>query len=506
MVRGNRHIVIVGAGPGGLTAAMILAKRGFRVTVCEKESRVGGRNGELVVGNYHFDLGPTFLMMKFLLDEMFAEAGRQSTDYLNFLKLDPMYELRFDQTVIRPTSDTAKMRAEIDRVFPGQGEGFERFLVREKARFHHLYPCLQQDYSQLLSFLRPSLFAALPHLSAGKNVYEVLSSYFEPEQLRIAFTFQSKYLGMSPWTCPGLFTMIPYIEYAFGVYHVMGGLCRISEAMARVVEEHGGEIRLGQPVRQLNLSGRRVTGVTLEDGQSIDADEVVVNADFAHAMTHLLPKGLLRKYREENLYKREYSCSTFMLYLGVDKCYHSEHHVICFAKDYRRNLREITDEKVLSQDVSFYIRNASVNDPKLAPPGHSALYVLVPVPNNASVIDWEREAPAFRDKVVNEIEKRTTLNDLSQHIVAERMITPVDWQNSANVFLGATFNLAHTLRQMLYFRPHNRFEELDHCYLVGGGTHPGSGLPTIYESGRISANLISQKYAVPFAQPQPLSI
>jgi phytoene desaturase len=289
----------------------------------------------------------------------------------------------------------------------------------------------------------------------------------------------------------------PYVEHAFGVYHVMGGLSEISLAMERVCRERGVDLRLGTPVRQLLLEGRAVRGVELATGEKIAADETVLNADFGYAMKHLVPSGVLKKYSAENIDKKAYSCSTFMLYLGLDTLYDLPHHTVFFAADYRKNIADIFQNKVLSEDLSFYVRNASVNDPSLAPPGHSAVYVLVPVPNRSAPIEWPRERDAFRERVLNAMETRAGMKNLRTHIRHETIFTPDTWQDM-NIQFGATFNLAHSLGQMLYFRPRNKFEELDNCYLVGGGTHPGSGLPTIYESGRIAANLISRRHGVTF--------
>lgn len=491
-------IAVVGAGPGGLTAAMILARRGCRVTVYEKRDRVGGRNEEIRLGPYRFDTGPTFLMMKFLLDEMFAEAGRDVRDYLEFTRLEPMYRLQFADRHLLPTTDPEGMRAEIRRAFPGEEKGLDRFLAREAKRYRRMYPCLQKDYSTLASMVHPDLIRALPRLSLGRSLYGVLGDYFRSEELKLCFTFQSKYLGMSPWSCPGLFAMIPYVEHAFGIYHVRGGLAQISEAMAKALGELGGEIRLKTPVSRLALRGRAVTGVELADGKTEAADAVVLNADFAHAMTHLVPPGVLRKYTPENLGRRDYSCSTFMLYLGVDRRYELSHHTIVFSRDYAAYLRSVTDELKLVDDISFYLRDASAADPGLAPEGHSALYILVPVPNNKSGIDWGKEQARFREVVLAAVAARTPLKDLRARIRVEKTLTPADWEKEHDVFQGATFNLSHKISQMLYFRPRNAFEELGNCYLVGGGTHPGSGLPTIYESGRISANLISRRFGLPF--------
>jgi phytoene desaturase len=210
-------------------------------------------------------------------------------------------------------------------------------------------------------------------------------------------------------------------------------------------------------------------------------------------MQTLFDPGVIRKWAPEKLRKKKYSCSTFMLYLGVDKKYDEPHHNIIFANDYKENVKDIISRGRLSEDMSVYVRNASVTDPSLAPAGHSALYVLVPTTNTGSGVSWDEAATkSYRDKVVKRIMERTSMTDLDKHITCEKIITPAEWQDQRHLFLGATFNLGHTITQMLYLRPRNKFEEVNHCYLVGGGTHPGSGLPTIYESARISADLIGK--------------
>jgi len=288
--------------------------------------------------------------------------------------------------------------------------------------------------------------------------------------------------------------ILPYIEHKFGIFHVQGGLSEISAAMAKVAEKHGAKIHLNAPVEKLLIEQGSVKGILLADGSKIMADETIVNADFAHAMQTLVPPGLLKKYSPERLKKKKYSCSTFMLYLGLDKIFHDlPHHSIVFARDYHKNIEDIFKSLKLSDDICFYIRNSSITDDRVAPAGKSGIYVLVPVPNNSSGIDWAKETPRFRELVLDSIAARTPMGNLRPHIEVERIMTPADWEDSG-VFCGATFNLAHNMTQMLYFRPHNKFEELDNCYLVGGGTHPGSGLPTIYQSGLIAANLIEKKY------------
>lgn len=494
----DRKIIIIGAGPGGLTAGMILARRGFDVTIVEKRDRVGGRNAELKLGGFSFDTGPTFLHQKFTLDEVFAEAGRRVEDYLDLVALEPMTRLSWGDVTMETSSDMERMAAHVGKAFPGQEDGYRRFMADHAVKLRVVYPCLLRPYHRLLSYLSPTLLRALPYVATRKSVVDVLEGYFTDDRLKLAFTFQAKYLGMSPWRCPALFSILSYIEYRYGIYHVTGGLCKIPDAMARVFTEHGGTLRLSAPVREVRFHGNRATGVELADGEFLPCDDVVMNADYAHAVTSLL-NG--RSSTAGELERKKFSCSTFMLYLGLDKLYPGEpHHHILFADDYRRNVDEIQGERTVSDDMSIYVRNSCVNDPGVAPAGQSGLYMLVPTINTRHGFDWKNGAAGYRDKVLERVESRTGMKDLRRHIVAERIITPDDWRDGSDIFLGATFNLAHTLDQMLYLRPRNRMSGFENLYLVGGGTHPGSGLPTIYESGRISSNLLCDRYGVGYTR------
>ncbi|MFC5051118.1 phytoene desaturase family protein [Rubritalea spongiae] len=487
----NKKIIIIGAGPGGLTSGMLLAHRGYDVTILEKAGVVGGRNAPIQAGPYTFDTGPTFLHQKFTLDEIFAEIERKPEDYMEFVQLDPMTTLRWGDVSLVTSSDRETMVKNIEASFPGESSNYERFMQDHSAKLRTIFPCLLHPYSKLSDYLKPHLLKALPYVATNKSVMDVLSEYFTDERLKLAFTFQAKYLGMSPWNCPGLFSILSYIEYAHGIYHVQGGLSNISAGMAKAYQEMGGKIMLNTEVTEITYHGKKAATVVLKDGTSMKCDDLIVNADYAHARSNIF--GTKNQSRE-NLLKKKYSCSTFMLYLGLDKLYTDEpHHHVLFADDYHQNLRDIQDERVVSDDMSIYIRNSSITDPTVAPEGHSQLYILVPTINTRHGHPWEKSQEEYKNKVLDRIIERTGMKDLRDHIVEERCITPKGWEEN-DIFIGATFNLAHTLNQMLYLRPQNRLKGFENVYLVGGGTHPGSGLPTIYESGRISANLICESH------------
>ncbi len=485
----SKRAIIIGAGPGGLAASMLLASAGVKVTVIERLPFVGGRTSTIEGGGYKFDLGPTFFLYPRVLEEIFVAAGRDLRREVEMVRLDPQYRIIFGQGgVIDATPDVARMEREIAAISPGDAAGFRRFLAENRTKLALMEPCLESPFLGWQDVVNVRLLKMLPQLRPHQSVEKYLGRFFQDERVRLAFCFQSKYLGMSPFRCPSLFSILSFLEYEYGVWHPMGGCGAISRAMARVAEDMGVEFRLGEAVEEMVFAGRRAVGVRTASGVE-RADAVVVNADFARAMERLVPDGLRRRWTNRKLAKKKYSCSTFMMYLGVEGRFDLPHHNIHIAEDYRGNLADIEDRHVLSEDPSFYVQNASVTDATLAPPGHSALYVLAPVTHQHPQVDWGRERGRFRDLMIRQM-ARVGFRDIESRIRYERVLTPADWDQRYEIYRGATFNLAHSLDQMLHLRPHNRFEDLDGVYLVGGGTHPGSGLPVIFESARISSRLL----------------
>jgi len=486
----DNRIVIIGAGPGGLAAAMLLARAGLRVTVLERQSQVGGRTTTLAANGFRFDLGPTFFLYPQVLEAIFRAVGRDLWHELELIRLDPQYSLIFGAGgELHATPDLNRMAQAIAALSPDDAASFRRFMDDNRFKLQQFKPCLESPFLGWRDVLSRRMLELLPLLRPWLSLDQELARYFGDPRVRLAFSFQSKYLGMSPYRCPSLFSILSYLEYEHGVYHPIGGCGAVTDCMARIAREMGVRILPGEEAREILFEGRRAVGVRTARG-TYSADALVVNADFARAMTRLVPDSLRRNWTDRRINRKRFSCSTFMLYLGIEGRYdHLGHHTIYLDEDYVRNLHEIEDQHVLSETPSFYVQNACVTDPSLAPPGMSTLYVLVPVTHQHPNVDWSRQRERFRALTLARL-ARVGIKDLESRIHFEHMITPADWDQGYEIHRGATFNLAHNLSQMLHFRPRNRFEDLEGVYLVGGGTHPGSGLPVIFESARITSRLL----------------
>ena len=491
-MRQARRVVIVGAGPGGLAASLLLAKAGVEVTVVEKASVPGGRTSSFTQDGFQFDVGPTFFLYPRVLREIFHSVGRDLNKEVPMVQLDPQYKLVFGAGgELEATPNRERMAQAIAALNADDAPRFEKFLAENRNKLEKFQPFLESPFDSWRDLAHVNMLKLLPLLKPWRSLDSDLRTYFKDERIRLGFSFQSKYLGMSPFSCPSLFSILSFLEYEHGVFHPIGGCGAVTRAMARVAEEMGVRILLDEPVERIRFEGRRATGVTTAK-QSLDADAVVVNADFAEAMRRMIPDVQRRRWSDRKIAKKQFSCSTFMLYLGIEGRYDNlAHHTIYLAKDYRRNLDDIEKWHRLSADPSFYVQNACVSDPSLAPKGASTLYVLVPVSHQSETIDWRRDAPGFRALALRQLEK-IGIEGVEKRIVVERQLTPQNWAEDFALHKGATFSMAHTLSQMLHLRPHNRFEDADGVYLVGGGTHPGSGLPVIFESARISSRLLLQ--------------
>jgi phytoene desaturase len=501
----SERVIIIGAGPGGLASAMLLAKAGLDVQVFERLPYVGGRTSAVEFDGFRFDRGPTFFLYPRVLQEIFAAVDRDLMAEVPMVRLDPQYRLIFEAGgVLDATPNVARMEEAISTVEPEDAPAFRRFLGDNRAKLERFKPCLENPFLSWRATLSPKMLKLLPYLRPWASLDKELKRFFSDERLRLAFSFQSKYLGMSPFQCPGLFSILSYLEYGYGVFHPIGGCNALTHKMAEIAQDLGAEIRLSEPVEEILFSGRRADGVRAPSGE-YRSDAVIVNADFARATTRLIPNRLRRRWTDQRLEKKRFSCSTYMMYLGIDGRYDElPHHCIYIPQGYRTHLDEVERQHVLSEEPSLYVQNACVTDESLAPPGMSTLYVLVPVTHQHPNVDWNRERDRYRSLVLKRLAK-VGLADVESRICAEQVWTPADWDDKHEIHRGATFNMAHNLGQMLHLRPHNRFEDVDGIYLVGGGTHPGSGLPVIFESARITCRLLLEDYHKPvdYLQPGP---
>jgi phytoene desaturase len=494
----GRRVAVVGAGPGGLATALLLARAGIRVTLFEKDAQVGGRTKTVEApGGYRFDIGPTFFLYPQILADIFSNCGERLEDHVRLERLDPQYHLVFEgrdgaTSEIRATGDLDRLEAEIARLAPEDAKNTKKFFAENRTKLKYFKPVLEQAFHRFASMASPGMLRALPYLHPGRSVDRDLKRHFADPRVRLAFSFQTKYLGMSPFRCPSLFTILSFLEYEHGVYHPVGGCGAVSEAMAGLCRRMGVDVRLNADVERVTFEGERASGVVV-GGEAFNADAVVINGDFAKVVRALVPERHRPRWRDAKIASARLSCSTFMLYLGIEGSMPESlgHHTILLSEGYERNIREIT-EGTLPMQPSLYVQHAGFTDGGMAPPGHTALYVLVPVPNLKAGIDWAGIRASYRALVLERL-KLLGLHDIESRIRYERIVDPTQWEGDFAVHEGATFNLAHDLMQMLWFRPHNRFGP--GLYLVGGGTHPGSGLPVIYEGARISARLLIEELA-----------
>lgn len=475
----SKQIAIIGAGPGGLVTALLLSSKGYKVTVIEKQAKVGGRNQSLELGSYRFDVGPTFFTLPQHFYHLMHWAGFDYEQVLTFKELSPLYQVNWpDQTQFSPFSKKTEMDMEIQAKFPKQATRYHQFQTREIRKFQAIWSSLSQDFQSPLSYLRSTVITSAPHLQLTKSLSQYLSDTFSEPKLEQALGFQAKYLGMRPEQCPALFSMLSFIERQYGLYHIVGGLNQINDAIARHCQQQGVKFLFNTEVVEIQQYSKRITGLKCHDGQVLTADAYVLNADFAKSIL-MLDEAVRPRYSNTKLRQKKYSLSTLVWYFGIDCQLPLEHHHFCLPLP------------GTNQQQLVYLHNPSRIDPTLAPAGHSSLYALIPVENRLVHKLTTEEIQAYEQYLFQTINTQIGF-DIQPHIRAKACHTPESWEEEFAVFGGAVFNLAHTFDQMLYFRPHNQF--LTNLFLVGGGTHPGSGLPTIYESARISSNLLFRHF------------
>jgi phytoene desaturase len=503
----SQKILIVGAGPGGMATAMRLAAAGYEVAIYEAADRVGGRMRGFELGPYQFDTGPTILQVPHVYDELFGACGLHFSDYVKLTRLDPNTRIKFwDGTHVDLTSNIPAFKAQLATFGPDLPAAFERWYAEHLRKEVVGYgPYLGSPVRSPLGYLRPDEIAAALPFRPWETLYQHFERFFPDERLVYALAYQAKYLGMHPTACSSVFSLVTSLEFRYGIWHPEGGFRALARGLAQAARDLGVQIHLGRPVRQVLVEDGRAQGLLMADGERLLADAVVVNADFAHAVQHLLPADARGPYTDRKLAKMEFSCSTFMLYLGVARRWDDlPHHQLYLSESIRRRDPLWAKSAVLDEDdPSFYVCNPTIVDPANAPAGHSTLFVLVPVPNLRTPIDWAAKKGPYRELILRQMAK-LGYTGVQDHIVAEHMYTAETWRDEHRTHLGAVFNLIHSWTQLGPLRPHIRHQGTHGLYWIGGAVHPGSGLMTILEAAKSAVHFIAEDVPAPARAPLAL--
>ncbi len=493
----KKPVVVIGAGLGGLATALRLRRRGWDVTVVEKQPRPGGRSNLLLENGFRADTGPTILVMKSAFAELYQDIGQDLHQRLRLVQLDPNYRIYYhDGSFIDLFSNMAMLAGEVEKIRPGSAERLFRFIGESARKYELGMEFVARNYERITDLANPRAAMRLLQTQAHQNLYKQVSRFFQQDdKLTKAFSFHSMFLGLSPFDALAMYSLITYADLALGMWFPMGGIYSIIEDLVSLCQETGVELRTSSPVEEICIEGDQVSGVRLSSGEVLAADIVVSNADLPYTYRELVPPRHRRQYSNTRLSRMEYACSGFILFLGVDKTYpHARHQALYFAEDYRANLDAIFKSKSLPTDPSFHINIPTVTDPSLAPPGHSLIYVLAPMPNLQADIDWREAAPQVRGLLLDRLE-RILDPGLRQHIVWERSYCPTDWLQDINATLGTAFgSLSHNFFQSSYFRPHNKSYDVRGLYFVGQGTYPGIGMPMVIISSRLVTQRISAEW------------
>ncbi|MBO6585295.1 MAG: phytoene desaturase [Gracilimonas sp.] len=490
----KKKIIVIGSGFGGLGAASRLLSAGHDVTILEKRDKLGGRAYVYEKNGFKFDGGPTVITAPFMFDDIFEAAGKKREDYVEFVPCDPFYRIfdaegkHFDYN-----NDHEFTLEEIRKRNPDDVEGYEKFIKTTKAIFDKGFVELaDKPFLKFTDMLKVA--PDLIKLQSYKTVYKYVQQFIDDEFLRRCFSFHPLLVGGNPFDTTSIYAMIHYLEREWGVHYAMGGTGAIVNALEKLILEQGGTIHTEAEVDEILIANGKAKGVRLKNGEELQADEIVSNADVAFTYKNLINPKHRKKYTDRKIERTKYSMSLFVIYFGTKKRYLDSglaHHNIILGERYKGLLKDIFHKKHLAEDFSLYLHMPTITDPSMAPEGCEGFYVLSPVPHLDSGTDWNEMAPKYRDAIMDFLEENY-LPDLQENIIAEHYIDPLHFQDVLNSYKGSAFSVEPILTQSAWFRPHNKSEDVDNLYFVGAGTHPGAGLPGVLSSSIIAQDLIGK--------------
>ena len=490
----QRRAIVIGAGLGGLSAAMRLGAKGYHVQVIDKLDRLGGRGSSITTHGHRFDLGPTILTVPHVFEQLWAECGREFHHDVTLKQLDPYYEIRWpDGTRFAIKDDHQDMLDEVARVFPKDVKGYQRFVQDSAARYHFGFEGLgRRPMNKLTDLLRE--LPGFVRLRADRSVYAHAAARVKDPKLRMALSFHPLFIGGDPRNVTSMYILVNHLEAAFGVHYVQGGVQALADAMGDVIRAQGGELLLNATVEQITTKDKTATGV-IANGHAHRADIVVSNADPFWTYDKLLAHEPKKRWSPQKLRSSRWSMGLFVWYFGTkgtaQKWPDLGHHTILNGPRYRGLLRDIFSKVKLCDDMSLYIHRPSVSDPSVAPKGDDTFYVLSPVPNlkTKNPIEWSTEMARYKAKVAQILEAQV-MPGFSDTITCEEVFTPHTFKERYLSPYGAGFSLEPRIFQSAWFRPHNISEDFKNLYLVGAGTHPGAGIPSVVTSSEVLTQLV----------------
>ncbi len=500
---GDNRVVVIGSGFGGLAAAIRLQARGYQVTIVEQRDQPGGRGYVYRDHGYVFDAGPTVITAPFLFEELFTICGERLQDHLEFVPVSPFYRIRFhDGRIFDYTGDSEAMIEQIRAFSPGDVDGYLRFLRESeniyRVGFEQLGDVPFGHVSDMLKIV-PAMMKLRSHLT----VYQMVKGFIKNPDLRTVLSFHPLLVGGNPYKTTSIYALILFLERKWGVWFAKGGTGAIVKALVELFQRQGGVIRLNESVEEILVApGARkpvATGVRLKGGATLPADRVISNADVGFTYRYLLPEHARTKYSNRRVENLRYSMGLFVAYFGTSKLYPDcAHHTILLGPRYKGLLDDIFTHKRLAEDFSLYLHRPTATDPTLAPPGGETFYVLSPVPHlgTSQPVDWVQEGPRYRDRLYTMLEQ-TMLPGLQQSLVTTRHITPLTFRDELSSLYGSGFSVEPILTQSAYLRPHNQSEDVTGLYFVGGGTHPGAGMPGVLSTAKVVDRLIPRLPGAP---------
>jgi len=483
--------IVIGAGIGGIATAARLAKNGYEVSVLEKNETPGGRCNQIVRDGHRFDIGPTLFLMPEIWEEAFASLGEKMSDHLDLRRIDPTYKVHFDDGLqLELTANIGSMQTQLEKVEKTAFTGFLNYIAEGGKHYKvSVEKFVGRNFYNIFEYFSLANLPLLFRLKALMKHYANVGNYFKDERLKAAFTFQNMYLGLSPYDAPATYSLLQYTELAEGVWYPMGGMYAAIQALVNVAEKLGVKFIYNAPVRRIHVNDKRVVAVELEDGRHLSSDIFVGNADLPYIYKELLPDRVEAKKLEDKLY----TCSTIMFYWGVDKEYKQiAHHNVFLGGEYKASFEKIFNEHTLPEVPSFYVHAPARTDKAAAPEDQETLYVLVPVGHldARSEQDWDAMIKRARETVLQRLANEMGATDLKEHIKFEIVYQPKVWKERFNLEKGSAFGLSHNFSQVGYLRPQNRHKQYKNLYFAGASTHPGTGLPIVLLSARLTTERI----------------